>query len=34
MEGLLASLFKKSFGKSLEKGMLNWLEALKTECLR
>ncbi len=34
MEGLLASLFRKSFGKSLEKGMLSWLEALKTECVK
>jgi len=32
MEGLLAKLFKKSFTKSLEKGMNNWLEMLKIEC--
>jgi carbon monoxide dehydrogenase subunit G len=29
MEGLLASLFKKSFNKNLEKGMQKWLELLK-----
>ena len=32
MEGFLASLFKKSFNKNLEKGMQNWLELLKREC--
>ena len=31
MEGLLASLLKKSFNKTLEKGMQNWLELLKKE---
>lgn len=31
MEGVLAKLFKKSFNKNLEKGMENWLEALKNE---
>ena len=34
MEGFLASLFKKSFNKNLEKGMLHWLELLKKECER
>ena len=29
MEGFLASLFKKSFNKNLEKGMIFWLERLK-----
>jgi uncharacterized protein YndB with AHSA1/START domain len=29
MEGFLARLFKKSFNKDLEKGMLHWLELLK-----
>ncbi len=32
MEGFLATLFKSSFNKSLEKGMLKWLELLKQEC--
>ena len=32
MEGLLAGLFKKSFNKSLENGMQNWLDLLKEEC--
>ncbi len=32
MEGLLAQLLKKSFNKSLEKGMQHWLEMLKQEC--
>ncbi len=32
MEGFLAMVFKKSFNKSLEKGMQNWLDLLKKEC--
>lgn len=32
MEGLLASLLKKTFNKNLEKGMQNWLDLLKKEC--
>lgn len=32
MEGFLAKLFKISFNKNLKKGMLNWLELLKSEC--
>ena len=32
LEGLLARLLKKSFNKSLEKGMTAWLERLKTSC--
>lgn len=32
MEGFLAGLFKKSFNKNLENGMLNWLDLLKKEC--
>ena len=32
MEGFLASLFKSSFNKNLEKGMLSWLELLKQQC--
>ncbi|RDC62768.1 SRPBCC family protein [Adhaeribacter pallidiroseus] len=32
MSGLLASLFKKNFNKSLEKGMQQWLYLLKQEC--
>jgi len=32
MEGFFAKLFKKSFNKNLEKGMLNWLALLKKEC--
>lgn len=32
MEGLLAKIFKKTFNKSLEKGMLTWLELLKKVC--
>lgn len=32
MEGFLASLFKKSFNKDLEKGMIHWLQLLKKTC--
>lgn len=32
MEGLLAKLFKKSFNRNLEKGMVYWLEVLKKHC--
>jgi uncharacterized protein YndB with AHSA1/START domain len=32
MEGFLAKVFKKSFNKNLEKGMVNWLYLLKLEC--
>lgn len=32
MEGFLAKLFKRSFSKSLEKGMQHWLDLLKQEC--
>jgi uncharacterized protein YndB with AHSA1/START domain len=32
MEGLLAKLFKRTFNKSLEKGMQTWLTLLKEEC--
>jgi len=32
MEGFIAKLLKKSFNKTLEKGMQNWLDLLKTEC--
>jgi uncharacterized protein YndB with AHSA1/START domain len=32
MDGFLSKLFKKSFQKNLEKGMLSWLEQLKVEC--
>jgi uncharacterized protein YndB with AHSA1/START domain len=32
MEGFLAKIFKESFNKSLEKGMLNWLVLLKQTC--
>ncbi len=32
MEGLLARLFKKSFNKDLERGMILWLALLKKEC--
>jgi hypothetical protein len=32
MEGLLMRLFKGAFNKNLEKGMMNWLVLLKTEC--
>ena len=32
MQGLPAMLFKKSFNKSLQQGMLRWLELLKKEC--
>jgi len=32
MEGLFAKLLKKSFNKSLENGMQNWLDLLKLEC--
>lgn len=31
MEGFLTGLFKKSFNKNLEKGMIKWLEMLKVE---
>ena len=34
MEGLLASLFKKSFNRNLEKSMQKWLDLLKLECER
>lgn len=34
MEGFLASLFKNSFNRNLEKGMENWLQLLKKECER
>ncbi|MEQ9378165.1 MAG: SRPBCC family protein [Imperialibacter sp.] len=32
MEGLLASLLSGFFNKTLEKGMVSWLEAMKREC--
>ncbi|MEQ8808804.1 MAG: SRPBCC family protein [Imperialibacter sp.] len=32
MEGLLASLLRGSFNKTLEKGMINWLAAMKKAC--
>lgn len=32
MEGLLATLFKKSFNRNLEKGMQTWLNMLKKAC--
>jgi uncharacterized protein YndB with AHSA1/START domain len=32
MEGFLAKVFKKSFNKNLEKGMVNWLYLLRLEC--
>ncbi|MBS1598375.1 MAG: SRPBCC family protein [Bacteroidetes bacterium] len=32
MEGFLAGLFKKSFNKNLEKGMIKWLELLRKQC--
>jgi uncharacterized protein YndB with AHSA1/START domain len=32
MEGFFARLLKKSFNKSLEKGLQNWLNLLKQEC--
>ncbi|MBC7920618.1 MAG: SRPBCC family protein [Ferruginibacter sp.] len=32
MEGFLATIFKKSFNKNLEKGMDRWLQLLKAEC--
>lgn len=32
MEGFLARVFKKSFTKNLESGMLHWLTLLKKEC--
>ncbi|MEX1013952.1 MAG: SRPBCC family protein [Candidatus Paceibacterota bacterium] len=32
MEGFVAKLFKKSFNRSLEKGMQTWLDLLKQEC--
>ena len=32
MEGILASLLKKSFNKNLANGMQNWLDLLKKEC--
>lgn len=34
MEGFLATTFKNSFNKNLEKGMQNWLTLLKNECER
>jgi len=34
MEGFLAVLFKKSFNRNLEKGMINWLTFLKQESER
>lgn len=34
MEGFLARLFKNSFTKNLERGMLFWLEALKNKAER
>lgn len=32
MDGFLSKLFRKSFQKNLENGMLSWLEQLKAEC--
>jgi hypothetical protein len=32
MEGFVAGLFKKSFNRNLENGMLKWLDLLKQEC--
>lgn len=32
MEGFFAKLLKKSFNKTLEKGMQTWLDLLKKEC--
>jgi len=32
MEGFFAKLFKKTFNRSLEKGMQTWLGLLKQEC--
>ncbi|MEI2696079.1 MAG: SRPBCC family protein [Saprospiraceae bacterium] len=32
MEGLLATLFKKAFNKSLDKSLQTWLDLLKKEC--
>lgn len=32
MEGFLTKIFKGSFNKSLQKGMLNWLVLLKQTC--
>ena len=32
MEGWLAAMFKKTFNKNLEEGMIRWLELLKKEC--
>lgn len=32
MEGFLVSLLKRSFNRNLEKGMLHWLNALKSTC--
>ena len=32
MEGWLVNLFKKKMNADLEKGMVDWLEALKIEC--
>lgn len=32
MEGLMASLFKKFFNKTLAKSMQHWLDSLKKEC--
>lgn len=34
MEGFLASLFKSSFNRNLQKGMEKWLQLLKEECER
>jgi hypothetical protein len=32
MEGILASLFKRSFARNLEQGMEKWLQLLKDKC--
>ena len=32
MEGLLTVILNKSFNKNLEKGMIYWLESLKSQC--
>ncbi len=34
MEGLMASLLRGSFNKTLEKGMMAWLEAMQQACER
>ena len=34
MEGFLATFFKKSFNKTLQKGMSNWLLMMKQTCER